>query len=52
LQVLLPADTDGQELDVQVLVLRNGLVVAQVGTTLTGPGAGAAALLSVQFKRS
>ena len=52
LQVLLPADTDGQELDVQVLVRRNGLVVAQVGTTLTGPGAGAAALLSVQFKRS
>jgi len=52
LQVQLPADSEGQELEVQVLVRRNGLVVAQAGTTLTGPGAGAAAHLSVQFKRS
>jgi hypothetical protein len=52
LQVLLPPETEDGELEVQILVRRNGLIVAKASTPLAGPGTGGSEILSIEFKRS
>jgi len=46
LQIVLPAEVDGAELEVQVLVRHRGVLVAQAATPL-----GAAGSLAIEFKR-
>jgi signal recognition particle receptor subunit beta len=52
LQVLLPPETDDGELEVQILVRRNGLIVAKATTPLAGPGPGGSETVAIEFKRS
>lgn len=52
LRVALPAGADGGQLEVQVQVRRNGVLVAQSGTTLPGLAPGGTGNLSLEFRRS
>jgi hypothetical protein len=51
LQVNLPPEADGGELEVQVQVRRNGLLVAESATSIAG-GPDGAGTLTLEFKRS
>jgi hypothetical protein len=52
LQVTLPPETDGGDLELQVLVRRKGVVVAEALAALPGTSAEGAGTLSIEFKRS
>ncbi|MDR3672721.1 MAG: GTPase domain-containing protein [Holophaga sp.] len=52
LQVSLPPDADGGELEVHVQVRRKGLLLAEAATVIVGPGPDGAGTLAIEFKRS
>jgi signal recognition particle receptor subunit beta len=52
LQVVLPADTQGGDLEIRVQVRRKGLLVAEAGTDIPAPGPDGGGALSIEFKRS
>jgi signal recognition particle receptor subunit beta len=52
LQVALPPEAMGGELEIQVQVRRNGVLVAESATAVPGPGPDGTRSLSIEFKRS
>jgi signal recognition particle receptor subunit beta len=52
LQVLLPPEAEGDELELQVVVRNKGVVVAEAATALPAVGAEGSGALSVELKRS
>jgi len=52
LQVLLPPEAEGDELELQVVVRNRGVVVAEAATALPAVGAEGSGALSVELKRS
>jgi signal recognition particle receptor subunit beta len=52
LQVSLPPDSDGGELEVRVQVRRKGLLIAESATAIAGPGPDGPGTLAIEFKRS
>jgi signal recognition particle receptor subunit beta len=52
LQVSLPPEADGGELEVHVQVRRKGLLLAESATVIAGPGPDGCGTLAIEFKRS